>query len=221
MKNSYRLMLIAALFVTCLITANIIAVKVIGVGSLILPAAVVVFPLSYIFGDILTEVYGYKLARRVIWLGFFCNLLFVIFAGIGQILPAAPGWEGQNAYNTILGYAPRLLAASFLGYLAGEFANSFALAKMKVLTKGRWLWTRTIGSTIVGQTLDTTIFIIVAFSGLGLPLPVMILSHWAAKVAIEILLTPVTYAIVNYLKKKDTVDTFDYQTDFNPFSMTD
>jgi queuosine precursor transporter len=220
MKNSNRLMLITALFVTCLITANIIAVKLISVGPFVLPAAVIVFPLSYIFGDILTEVYGFKLARRVIWLGFFCNLLFVVFAGIGQILPSASFWQGQSAYQTILGYTPRLLAASFLGYLAGEFANSFVLAKMKVLTKGRWLWTRTIGSTVIGQALDTTIFIVVAFSGIT-SLPILILSHWVAKVLIEAAFTPVTYVVVNYLKKSESVDTFDYKTDFNPFSVAD
>ena len=213
-------MVIAALFVTCLITANIIAVKLIGIGPLVLPAAVVVFPLSYIFGDILTEVYGYKLARRVIWLGFFCNLLFVIFAGLGQILPAASFWTGQGAYESILGFAPRLLVASFLGYLAGEFANSFVLAKMKIITKGRWLWTRTIGSTVVGQALDTTIFIVVAFSGIT-SLPILILSHWVAKVTIEAAFTPVTYLVVNYLKRKDSVDTYDNKTNFNPFSMAD
>ena len=220
MKNSYRLMFIAALFVTCLITANIIAVKLISVGSFVLPAAVVVFPFSYIFGDILTEIYGFKLARRVIWLGFFCNLLFVVFVGIGQILPSASFWQGQSAYEAILGFTPRLLAASFLGYLAGEFANSFVLAKMKLLTKGRWLWTRTIGSTVIGQALDTTIFIAVAFYGIT-SLPILIFSHWVAKVSIEIVFTPVTYAVVNYLKKKDTVDTYDYKTNFNPFSFTD
>ena len=160
MKYSNRFVIITALFVTCLLTANIIAAKVWGVGSIFLPAAVVVFPFSYIFGDILTEVYGYQQARKVIWLGFLCNLIFVIFAWLGQLLPPAPLWTGQNAYVTILGYTPRLLAASFLGYLVGEFSNSFVLAKMKILTKGRWLWSRTISSTIVGEGLDTGIFII-------------------------------------------------------------
>ena len=143
MNVSHRFVIIAAIFVTCLITANIIAVKIISVGSVFLPAAIIVFPLSYIFGDILTEVYGYRWARRVIWLGFLCNLIFVFFAWVGQLLPAAPFWEDQEAYSSILGYAPRLLAASFCGYLAGEFANSFILAKMKIATQGRWLWTRT------------------------------------------------------------------------------
>ena len=217
MKLSPRFVIITALFITCLITANIIAVKLVGMGSVVLPAAVVIFPLSYIFGDILTEVYGFRMARQVIWLGFLCNLIFVIFVRIGQALPSASFWTGQEAYETILGYTPRLLLASFLGYLVGEFANSFVLAKMKVLTQGRWLWSRTIGSTIIGQALDTSIFITVAFWGIA-SLPVMILSHWVAKVLIEVVFTPLTYVIVNYLKKKESADTFDYKTNFNPFS---
>ena len=217
MKLSPRFVIITALFITCLITANIIAVKLVGMGSVVLPAAVVIFPLSYIFGDILTEVYGFRMARQVIWLGFLCNLIFVIFVRIGQALPSASFWTGQVAYETILGYTPRLLLASFLGYLVGEFANSFVLAKMKVLTQGRWLWSRTIGSTIIGQALDTSIFITVAFWGIA-SLPVMILSHWVAKVLIEVVFTPLTYVIVNYLKKKESADTFDYKTNFNPFS---
>jgi len=130
MKISQSLVIIIAVFITCLITANIIAVKIISIGSFTLPAAIFVFPLSYIFGDVLTEVYGYRTARRVIWLGFACNLIFVFFAWIGQILPPASFWEGQEAYQTILGYTPRLLAASFGGYLVGEFINSFVLARM-------------------------------------------------------------------------------------------
>ena len=129
MKVSHRFVIIAALFITCLITANIVGVKMFSFGIFILPAAVVLFPISYIIGDILTEVYGYRWARRVIWLGFACNLLFVLVAWIGQLLPPAPGWEWQEAYESILGYTPRLLAASFGGYLVGEFANSFVLAK--------------------------------------------------------------------------------------------
>src|SRR3990170_376562 len=178
MKLSHRFVIITALFITCLITANIIAVKVVNIGSFILPAAIVIFPLSYIFGDILTEVYGYRQARQVIWLGFLCNLIFVIFARIGQALPAASFWDNQSAYVTILGYAPRLLLASFLGYLAGEFANSFVLSKMKVLTRGRWLWSRTISSTIVGQGLDTAIFIPGAYFGEPFFTPMIILYHW-------------------------------------------
>jgi len=212
-------MVIAVIFVTCLITANIIAVKIMSLGPFLLPAAIFVFPVSYIFGDILTEVYGYRQARRIIWLGFLCNLIFVIFAWVGQLLPPAPFWENQEAYESILGYAPRILAASFCGYLVGEFANSFVLAKMKILTRGRWLWSRTIGSTIIGQGLDTSIFIILAFMGTESFVPIMILHHWLAKIGIEAIATPLTYAAVNYLKKKETIDTYDHETNFNPFAI--
>ncbi len=221
MSVSYRFVVITAIFVTSLITANIIAVKVISLGPVILPAAIIIFPLSYIFGDILTEVYGYRWARRVIWLGFLCNLIFVIFVWVGQILPPAPFWEGQTAYESILGYTPRLLIASFFGYLVGEFANSFILARMKILTRGRWLWSRTIGSTIVGQGLDTAIFITIAFIGTPVFAMIMILYHWLAKTAIEAAATPLTYALVNFLKKKEAIDTYDYQTNFNPFAISD
>jgi uncharacterized integral membrane protein (TIGR00697 family) len=219
MKLTYRFVIITATFVTCLITANIIAVKVVNFGPVTLPAAIVIFPLSYIFGDILTEVYGYRSARRVIWLGFGCNLIFVIFAWVGQKLPPAPLWEGQAAYESILGYTPRLLIASFCGYLAGEFANSFVLAKMKILTRGRWLWSRTIGSTIVGEGLDSMIFLTGAYFGAPFFVPVMILYHWLAKTIIEAIATPLTYVVVNYLKRKDAVDTYDYGTNFNPLSF--
>jgi len=218
---SQRLVIIAAIFTTCLITANIIAVKVISFGAVILPAAIVVFPLSYILGDILTEVYGYRWARRVIWLGFTCNLIFVIFIWVGQVLPPASFWEGQGAYETILGFTPRLLAASFCGYLAGEFVNSFVLAKMKILTRGRWLWTRTIGSTIVGEGLDTAIFITLAFIGTPSFAAIMILYHWLVKTGIEAIATPLTYTVVNYLKRKEAIDTYDYETRFNPFLVSD
>ena len=221
MKISYRLVVVTAIFITCLITANVIAVKIISLGFFILPAAIFVFPLSYVFGDILTEVYGYRWARRVIWLGFACNLIFVVFVWIGQILPPASFWEGQAAYESILGYTPRLLVASFGGYLVGEFANSFILARMKILTRGRWLWSRTIGSTVIGQGMDTTIFITLAFIGTPSFLPMMILYHWLAKTVIEAVATPFTYAVVSYLKKKEEIDTYDYETNFNPLSVLD
>ena len=220
MNISNRFVIITAIFVACLLTANIVGVKVIGLGVLILPAAVALFPLSYIFGDVLTEVYGYRQARKVIWLGFLCNLIFVIFAWVGQVLPPAPGWAWQEAYESILGYTPRLLVASFCGYLAGEFANSYILAKMKVLTKGRWLWTRTISSSVVGQGLDTVIFVTGAYFGAPFFVPIMIVYHWLAKIGIEAIATPFTYALVNYLKKKEAIDTYDYETNFNPFSMS-
>jgi uncharacterized integral membrane protein (TIGR00697 family) len=220
MKISYRLVVVIAVFITCLITANVIAVKIITLGPVVLPAAIFVFPVSYIFGDVLTEVYGYRVARRVIWLGFLCNLIFVFFVWVGQKLPAAGFWEGQGAYVSILGYTPRLLAASFAGYLAGEFVNSFVLSRMKVLTRGRWLWSRTIGSTVVGQACDTSIFITLAFIGTSSFAPIMIFNHWWAKVAIEAIATPATYAIVGWLKQKEGIDTYDYQTSYNPFVIT-
>jgi uncharacterized integral membrane protein (TIGR00697 family) len=219
MKISYRLVIIIAVFITCLITANIIAVKVITLGPFTLPAAIFVFPISYIFGDVLTEVYGYRVARRVIWIGFLCNLIFVFFAWIGQLLPSASFWGDQGAYESILGYTPRLLAASLAGYLVGEFINSFVLAKMKVLTAGRWLWSRTIGSTILGQGFDTSIFITAAYIGTSSSVPTMILHHWFFKVAIEAIFTPVTYLIVGWLKRKEGIDTYDRDTKYNPFTL--
>jgi uncharacterized integral membrane protein (TIGR00697 family) len=220
MKISHRLVIIIAVFITCLITANIIVVKFVNFGPVSLPAAVIIFPLSYIFGDILTEVYGYRLARRVIWLGFACNLIFVFFAWVAQILPSASFWQWQAQYETILGHTPRVLAASFCGYLVGEFANSYILARMKILTQGRWLWSRTIGSTIVGEGLDSAVFLTLAFIGTPLFVPITILNHWVAKVVIETVFTPVTYAIVNWLKRKEGVDTYDYSTKYNPFTVS-
>src|SRR5438093_739133 len=162
---SWRFITCTALFVTCLVTANTIATKLIAVGGVVLTAGIVIFPLSYVLGDVLTEVWGYTAARRVIWLGFACNALMVAAIWVGAELPAAPFWKGQGAYEEILGQTPRILLASFVAYLAGEFSNSFVLAKMKILTQGRWLWTRTVGSTLVGQAFDTVIFVTLAFAG--------------------------------------------------------
>jgi uncharacterized integral membrane protein (TIGR00697 family) len=219
--SSFRFAGVTAIFVTCLITANIIGVKVVSFGGIILPAAVILFPLSYIFGDVLTEVYGYRSARKVIWLGFVCNLIFVVIAWVGKLLPPAPMWGWQDAYETILGYTPRLLVASFCGYFVGEFTNSFIMAKMKILTRGHWLWSRTISSTIVGEGLDTVIFLTGAYFGQPFFVPIMILYHWLAKTLIEVVATPATYAVVNYLKKQEAMDTFDYRTKFNPFRVLD
>jgi queuosine precursor transporter len=219
MKATNRLLVIAALFVTCLITANIIAVKVTSFGSILLPAAFIVFPVSYIFGDILTEVYGYRWARRIIWLGFACNLVFVVFAYLGGLLPSAPFWSGQSAYQAILGYTPRLLLASFAGYLAGEFANSLVMSRLKIVTKGRFLWTRTVSSTVIGQGLDSVIFLTIAFINTPSYTPWLYLYHWSAKVIIEVVATPLTYLIVGYLKRVEKLDTFDQGVSYNPFSF--
>ena len=220
MGKSMRLLpVITALFVTSLLTANIIAVKLFVVAGVVLPAGVVIFPLSYLFGDVLTEVYGYAQTRRVIWLGFFCNLLMVIAIYVGQVLPPASFWQGQSAYENTLGFAPRLLLASFVAYLLGEFVNSFILAKLKILTKGRWLWTRTIGSTAVGQALDSSVFIAIAFAGSVPDLGSLILAQWLFKTLYEIVATPLTYFVVNALKRAEGIDTFDYDTDFSPVSV--
>jgi uncharacterized integral membrane protein (TIGR00697 family) len=221
MKVSHRLLIIAALFVTCFITANIISVKMISLGPFIVFAGVFIFPFSYIFGDVLTEVYGYRTARRVIWLGFACNLIFVIFVWVGQILPSPSGWELQEAYKSILGYTPRLLAASVCGYLAGEFANSYILAKMKLFTRGRWLWSRTISSTIIGEGLDTVVFTVLALVGTSFFMPRVMLSQWLVKVLVEVAATPATYAVVGYLKRKEGIDSYDRRTNFNPFRVLD
>jgi len=167
---------------------------------------------------VLTEVYGYRQARRVIWLGFFCNLILVVAIWLGQLLPAASFWDGQTAYERILGYTPRILAASFLAYLLGEFSNSFVLAKMKIATNGRWLWTRTIGSTLVGQALDSLVFITLAFVG-TIPLAALvsaILTQWLGKSVYEAAVTPLTYKLVNFLKRYEGLDVYDYDTQFNP-----
>lgn len=214
---------IVAAFVTTLIISNIVAVKLVDLGGLVLPAAVVIFPVSYIFGDVLTEVYGYAQARRVIWLGFGCNLLAVAAIGVSGALPPAEFWApNQPAFETILGFAPRLLLASFVAYLVGEFANAAVLSKMKLLTRGRFLWSRTIGSTLVGQGLDSAVFITVAFTGVMPPaaLPIAVVTQWLFKSAYEAAATPLTYLIVNWLKKVEGVDVFDRETRLNPFAVT-
>lgn len=223
---------VTAVFVTCLIISNIIAVKLVTIGPLVLPAAVILFPIAYIFGDVLTEVYGYARARQVIWIGFGCNLLAVVIIWLAGLLPPAPFWDAsvydspaaaQQAYNAILGFAPRLLFASFIAYLFGEFLNALVLAKMKVATEGRYLWARTIGSTLVGQLADSGIFITLAFIG-TVPTGVLgqlILTQWLFKSAYEVVATPATYAVVNYLKRVEQEDYYDRHTDFNPFRLSE
>jgi uncharacterized integral membrane protein (TIGR00697 family) len=227
-RSYHWLPIITALFVTTLIISNIIAVKLVDLFGLFVPAAVILFPIAYIFGDVLTEVYGYAHARQVIWTGFFCNLIAVIAIYIGGLLPAAPFWSlvgfndpqsAQGAYQAILGFTPRLLLASFIAYLIGEFLNSFVLAKLKLRTAGRFLWIRTIGSTLIGQGADSAVFITVAFVGI-IPtagLLQLILSQWFLKTAYETVATPLTYIVVNALKNAESEDFFDRNTDFNPF----
>ena len=218
---SWRFVTCTALFVASLLAANTMAAKLIVLGGLVLSAAIVIFPLSYVLGDVLTEVWGYAASRRVIWLGFACNALLVAAVWLGGALPAAPFWRGQAAYEEILGQTPRILAASFLAYLVGEFANAYVLARLKLATRGRWLWTRTIGSTGVGQALDTVVFVTLAFAGVvpGAALAALVAGQWAVKVAWEAAATPLTYAAVGWLKAREGIDTYDDRTDFNPIRL--
>ncbi len=219
---SSRFLLIAVAFVTCLIVSNITAVKLINVGDFILPGAIIIFPITYIIGDVLTEVYGYAKARRVIWLGFLANIFAVATFAVVGVLPAAGFWGAQEAYDTILGATPRILGASLIAYLVGEFANAYVLARLKVATEGRFLWLRTIGSTVVGQSLDSAIFIVIAFSGI-LPTSVLITTivvQAVAKTAYEALATPLTYLVVGWLKRAEGIDTYDRDIRFNPFALT-
>jgi len=219
---SSRFLLIAVAFVTCLVVSNITAVKLITVADFVLPGAIVIFPITYIIGDVLTEVYGYAKARRVIWLGFLANLFAVAtFAAVGA-LPAAGFWGAQEAYDAILGATPRILGASALAYLVGEFANAYVLARLKVATQGRFLWLRTIGSTVVGEGLDSAIFIVVAFAGI-LPVDALITTvvvQALAKTAYEAAATPLTYLVVGWLKRAEGVDVYDRGVRFNPFALS-
>jgi uncharacterized integral membrane protein (TIGR00697 family) len=218
---SWRFVTFAGLFITCLLTANTMAAKLVTVGGVVLSAAIVIFPVSYIVGDVLTEVWGYAAARRVIWLGFGCNALMVGALWVGGMIPPAPFWTGQAAYSEILGQTPRILLASFVAYLVGEFANSFVLAKLKVATGGRWLWTRTIGSTVVGQGLDSAVFVALAFAGSVPPgvLVALMAGQWIVKVLYEAAATPLTYAAVAWLKASERTDVYDRDTDFNPIRL--
>jgi uncharacterized integral membrane protein (TIGR00697 family) len=218
LRYSFRFLSITALFLTCIIAANILIVKQISLAGFTLPAAIVIFPLSYIFGDVLTEVYGYSQARRVIWLGFFCNLLLVITIWIVGVIPPAPVFEAQAAYDRILGSTPRFLIASFLAYLAGEFVNSFIMAKLKILSGGRHLWLRTISSTVAGEGVDSFIVLSIGFWAVIPPdaLLGMMLGHWLIKCIYEAMVTPLTYLLVNYLKRSENMDVYDRATNFNP-----
>ncbi len=222
--------LVMAAFVTILLLSNLIGAS--KPSYIPLPngetwpfgAGVLFFPVSYIIGDVLTEVYGYARARRVIWTGF-AALAFMAFMSWAVVsLPAAEGWDGQAAYEQVFGNTWRIVAASMIAFWAGEFANSFVLAKMKVWTSGRHLWSRTIGSTVVGQGLDSLIFYPLAFYGIaGWPPELLwqvVLSQWAIKTAWEALLTPITYLVVGWLKRGEGVELFDTATDFSPFARS-
>ena len=206
-------------FVVVLLICNLVAPKICAFGPFRLSGAQLLFPVTYIFGDIFTEVYGYAGSRRAIWIGFLASALM---AGLGIVivaLPPAPEWHGQEAFAYIFGFVPRLVVASLVAYWAGEFSNSFVLSRMKLITGGKYLWARTIGSTVVGQAVDTALVMIIAFGGSLTPklIGTLIVSGYLGKVLYEAVATPATYAAVNYLKKKEGVDVFDYGMDYNPF----
>jgi hypothetical protein len=214
--------IITALFVAVLLISNIASTKIVKFGFFSFDGGTLLFPLSYIFGDVLTEVYGYKKAKRAIWLGFVSALLLSVVLIIVGWLPPAAGWTNQAAYETILGLTTRIVIASLIAYCAGQFANSYIMAKMKILTKGKALWSRTIASTLAGEFVDTLLFVLIAFWGL-LPqalLMTVLVSNYIFKIGVEIIFTPLTYKIVNFLKKNEEEDYYDYQTNFNPLSFT-
>ncbi len=203
-----------------LLISNLIAPKFFALGPLRISAAQILFPLTYIFGDVFTEVYGYSASRRAIWHGFFASFVLVAVSYAAVLIPPAPEFKDQTAFETIFKPVGRIVAASLLAYWCGEFANSFTLAKLKLLTKGRYLWTRTIGSTVVGQAVDTTVVMFAAFYGTRSLAVIfsLIISGYLIKVVYETLMTPMTYLIVNTLKRTEGIDHFDYRTNFNPFA---
>jgi len=229
-QRSYRYYeFVMAAFVTVLICSNLIGPAKIAqfelplLGTIVMGAGALFFPISYVFGDILTEVYGYSRARRVIWAGF-AGLGFASFmAAVVVALPPAPFWKHQAAYEVAFGSAWRIVAASMIAYFCGEFVNSYTLAKMKILTAGKWLWTRTIGSTVVGEAVDSALFYPLAFYGSGIipndKLPLVMLAQFVAKVSVEVVFTPITYKVVGWLKRAEHEDYYDRKTDFNPFTL--
>ena len=222
MEKSYRyLTAIAVFFVSILLISNIASTKIVDFGWFTFDGGTLLFPLSYIFGDILTEVYGYRRSRGIIWLGFFSALVMSIVLIVVGALPAAADWPNQAAYDAILGLTPRIVLASLIAYFAGEFSNSYILAKMKIWTKGKMLWTRTIGSTVVGELVDSSLFILIAFWGVfpSSLIMTLIISNYIFNTGVEILLTPATYAVIGFLKKREGEDFYDYKTNFNPFSL--
>jgi uncharacterized integral membrane protein (TIGR00697 family) len=207
-------------FVVVLLVSNLVGPKICQLGPLRPSAAEFLFPLTYICGDIFTEVYGYGASRRAIWLGFFAMAVLAAMGQLAVSLPPAPEWHGQEAFATVFSVVPRFAAASLIAYWAGEFTNSYTLAKLKLVTRGRWLWTRTVGSTITGQAVDTAVLILIAFGGVQPPAMLlrMVLSAYLIKVAVEVVATPMTYLVVGWLKRAESADAYDRRTNFNPFA---
>ncbi|HEX5283360.1 MAG TPA: queuosine precursor transporter [Bryocella sp.] len=224
MPRQFRYLdILITLFVVILLVSNLVAQKIIRIGPFATSGAIILFPITYIFGDIFTEVYGYTASRRAIWLGFIGTALMYGIAAIVIALPADPAFRNQQAFVAVFGILPRILIASLIAFWAGEFANSYTMARLKLLTRGRWLWTRTVGSTIVGQAVDTTIVILITFIGTypAATLAKIILTSYFLKVAYEALATPLTYLVVNFLKRAEQSDPFDAHTNFNPFRLAE
>jgi queuosine precursor transporter len=225
----YEFVMVA--FVVVLVCSNLIGPAKISTidlpfwGPYVFGAGVIFFPISYIFGDILTEVYGYARARRVIWAGFGALIFASIMASIVVALPPAPFWKHQAAYELAFGNTWRIVAASIVAYFCGEFVNSFVLAKMKIWTEGRALWTRTIGSTVFGEAVDSVLFYPLAFYGTGIipneALPMLVVAQFLTKTAVEVVFTPVTYLVVGFLKRAEHEDYYDRDTNFSPFKLED
>ena len=223
--RTYRYLdIISVVFVVVLIVSNIVAMKALRLSNFLgvdIDGGTLLFPISYIFGDILVEVYGYARSRRVIWMGFGANLLAALTFSLIVALPPAPGWEMQDTFATVLGQTPRIVLGSLIAFLCGEFVNSFIMAKLKIATRGRHLWMRTIGSTLAGQAVDSLLFQVLAFAGVWpTELLVRVIAwNFIIKVGYEALATPLTYAIVGALKKSEQEDFYDHHTNFNPFQI--
>jgi uncharacterized integral membrane protein (TIGR00697 family) len=214
-------LVVVVLYVTTLITANTVAIRVLDIGPFTADAGTLTFPIAYIVGDVLTEVYGYRIARRVIWLGFIANIFAVAVFQMALRLPSVDDPAFQEAFQMVFQATPRILLASMAAYLVGSFINAFVLARLKIITEGRWLWMRTIGSTVLGQGLDTVVFVFIAFGGVfpGDVIWAMLYTNWIVKIGIEVLATPVTYQVINGFKKREQVDVYDIHTNFNPMTI--
>ncbi len=221
--SGYRyLSFISSMFVATLLISNIAAQKLIPFGPFVFTGGVILFPITYIFGDVLTEVYGYAKARQAIWAGFIANIAMALFIQLVIYLPPAPGWDLQREFAAALSSVPRVVLGSILAFWAGEFVNSYVLAKLKLATSGRYLWVRTVSSTIAGQAVDTVVFLVIAFAGV-LPASLLLQAAWSGylfKVIYEAMATPLTYLLVNWLKRGEGVDAFDKRTNFSPFSFS-
>lgn len=222
MKHYKYFSIITGLFTACLVISNILDTKFFQLGQTVFPAGIILFPVVYVFGDVFTEVYGYAQSRKAIWTGFFSLLVLVLSLEVARRLPAASFWQGQEAFDTILGKVPRIVIASITAYFAGEFVNSFTIAKLKVKQAGRAMPIRFIASTVFGQAVDTFVFIAIAFTGsmaVGEMVQVF-LSAWLFKVAWEVIALPVSIPLVKWLKKVENEDYYDKDTDFSPFKLS-